>query len=81
MQAYLKTDLVRRLRNLGWSIHVTGGLRTIKQDLEIRLPRKIYISSVNLVDRRSGEVREFDMIKERKVPSPADAKKLFRVEK
>ena len=79
MQAYLRTDLIEKLRSAGWSIQVTGGLRTVRQDLEIQLPRKVYVSSVNIVNRRSGEMREFDLIKEKKIPSPADIKKLFRV--
>lgn len=79
MQAYLKADLVEKLVGLGWNTRVSKGLRTVRQDLEIQLPRKVYVSSVIIVNRRNGEIREFDLVREKKVPTPADAKKLFRL--
>lgn len=79
MQAYLKDKLVRELRKLGWVVTVTGGQRTLRQDMEVQLPRKVYVTSVKLVNRRTGETKEFDIVKN-KIPSPDDARKLFRTQ-
>lgn len=79
MQAYLKDKLVRELRKLGWVVAVTEGQRTLRQDMEVQLPRKVYITSVKLVNRRTGETKEFDIVK-KGIPSPDDARKLFRTQ-
>lgn len=79
MLAYLKADLVEELHKAGWTVDVTSGIRSVRQDFEVQLPRKIYVSSVNIVNRRNNKVIEFDLIKEKKIPSPVDAKKLFRL--